>query len=161
MVTAQQLDSVSVSHGTDALEATCISEPDRAWVSVDAMGHVHHYNQDDIVPTLTRVVDSEGCDEAGESYSLSHYECAQCGERIEPGVKATTNTQWIRGFAKTTIDITTRDPVAIAEMIEAHLEQKALRVAATESIVYEVAVLECGHTASHFYATVFAISRIA
>jgi hypothetical protein len=164
MITAQQLDSISVSHNEDAIDAidaTRISEPDLAWVAVDAMGHVHHYNQDGLVPTLTRVADSEGCDEDGESYSLSHYECERCGERIEPGVKATRDARWIRGFKETTIDITTRDPVAIAEIIEAHLEQKALRVAATESLVYEVAVLACGHTTAQFYATVFVISRMA
>lgn len=66
---------------------------DPAWKHVDKQGHVHAYGEHGSLPTLTWVVDYEGgvyCDEDGypEEYpDKGHWECVQCGEHIEPGMR--------------------------------------------------------------------------
>ncbi len=72
----------------DMIDVTSMSEPDPAWLLVDAAGHEHRWRGDwqkADLPTLRLVIDHECTDDCpDECYPLSHYECRQCGERVEP-----------------------------------------------------------------------------
>lgn len=65
---------------------------DPAWEHTDGQGHNHRYDGSEL-PTLVWVVDTEDyiVDE-GDGYweeypGTGHYECRQCGEVIQPGMR--------------------------------------------------------------------------
>lgn len=78
-------------HGDDTLvveapveRITALTGPDKNWRYTDARGHVHEW--DDGYPTLRWVIDEvTWCADCREEHEHGHYECALCGERIEPG----------------------------------------------------------------------------
>lgn len=49
-------------------------------------------------PTLIDVHDGWGYYDDGERYAIHHYECRQCGERVEPGYTSDTNRVYIPGL---------------------------------------------------------------
>ena len=73
------------------------SKPDPSWTFVDAAGHFHAFDHDGQLPTIVRreelvVVESDeqedGDDDFDEysegSYTITHQDCALCGEEIKP-----------------------------------------------------------------------------
>lgn len=60
-------------------------DPD--WTYTDKRGHEHHY-EGGLYPTLRWVVDETyWCDDCQEDHEDGHYECPECGEHIEPGMR--------------------------------------------------------------------------
>lgn len=104
--------------GSDRIEVTGLRRPDEGWVYVDPAGHEHRWqftlngvvlNRYDpranaTVPTVRRVVDGLGYWEDGESYEISHDECAQCGALVEPRSKADDTRRFIQGLRYYSID---------------------------------------------------------
>jgi hypothetical protein len=83
----------------DMIEVTPLTIIDLNWKYVDAAGHLHRWTPDapgsggiprGHLETLKRVTDIEASDWYPEIY---HYECTQCGERIEPG-RMVPNTRY-------------------------------------------------------------------
>lgn len=60
--------------------------PDPDWSFTDAKGHQHRYVEDEW-PTLKWVVDrTYWCEDCRDEHQEGHWECAQCGEHIKPGM---------------------------------------------------------------------------
>jgi hypothetical protein len=65
--------------------------PDEKWTYTDKAGHAHHY--DNGYPTLRAIITHVPCPdwECGcDGFDVTHYECPECGERINPGTKPQT-----------------------------------------------------------------------
>lgn len=89
------------------IEVTSLNRPDTSWRFTDSLGHEHRWYEGDkpadayspsrqySLPTLKLVQDSPGGDEYP---AVSHYECAQCGERVRPRRCADEFRQFIRGI---------------------------------------------------------------
>lgn len=67
-------------------------ERDKRWTFVDDAAHFHAYSTDDKEPYPTLTARTEqvpcdgGCGDGGcEGYTLVHYHCLICDQRIEPG----------------------------------------------------------------------------
>ena len=62
------------------------SAPNPGWCFADKAGHEHRWAGNDEIgwelPTLRLVVESEATDDYP---AVAHYECKQCGQRVEPG----------------------------------------------------------------------------
>jgi hypothetical protein len=91
------------------IDVTMMSRPDEGWSYTDAAGHEHywtfggkrgHYSPTtkSALPTLRRVVTGTGYYPDGESYQIAHYECRQCGERVEPRKRSDDCRQYIPGL---------------------------------------------------------------
>jgi hypothetical protein len=93
----------------DQIEVTMLSRPDEHWRFVDAAGHEHRWYVDGApvttysptasheLPTLNHVEDYP----ATEDYpSVSHYECAQCGEHVRPGYTSDHHRQFVAGLKR-------------------------------------------------------------
>lgn len=78
-----------------------VTKPDMGWEHVDSAGHYHAWTDDGTLPTLTPRTEHVDCagahldadysfdededeDEECEGYDITVYDCAACGERIEP-----------------------------------------------------------------------------
>jgi hypothetical protein len=72
---------------TEQVEITSmLPRPDHLWRHTDRQGHEHYWT-DDGYPTLRRVDDETyWCGDCDDEHTDSHWECAQCGERVEPGM---------------------------------------------------------------------------
>jgi hypothetical protein len=64
-----------------------LPEPDPEWTYTDHKGHAHALVNGEY-PSL-RWVDDEPywCEQHQEEHETGHYECARCGEEIEPGAR--------------------------------------------------------------------------
>jgi len=101
---------VEMNYSAEPIEVSSYSgEPDPNWKFTDAQGH-HHWRskkEDNHYPTLIWVVDSEGGDPddwGGEYPPTGHYECAACGEVIEPGsVPPSYCRKYIQGMQRFSI----------------------------------------------------------
>jgi len=77
---------------TDMIDVTSsLPRPDEKWTYTDRAGHEHHWS-DDAWPTLRQVIDDVYWvldDDGYEEYKEEefHWECVQCGEHIEPGMR--------------------------------------------------------------------------
>lgn len=96
------------------IEVTSLSRPDSSWSHVDAHGHKHQWHVDLTpkgtlpaahydprrrysLPTLRRVVTTQGGDDYPDIY---HYECLECGDHVEPGSRPDDTSQYITGFQR-------------------------------------------------------------
>lgn len=85
---------------------TNMPEADPAWTFVDSEGHGHFWKNKGY-PTLRWI--SEPCTMGHDDCDAEgHYECAVCGEEIQPGSR-TAQPIWIPGFV--TYTLTTNDNV--------------------------------------------------
>lgn len=69
--------------------SSALPRPDPDWRYVDQQGHEHYRDNSHPAsyPTLVAVVDETyWCEDCGDEHTRSHWECATCGEIIEPGV---------------------------------------------------------------------------
>jgi len=58
--------------------------PDPSWTHIDQHGHTHTWTDHDL-PTLRWIVDERAwCASCNDWHEEGHYECQQCGERVEP-----------------------------------------------------------------------------
>lgn len=115
-VSALLLNGVEFSFFCDPVEVTSLHRPDTGWVLVDAQGHEHRWYTKGLpatdyrptetyeTPTLVDVFDGWGYYEDGERYAIHHFECRQCGERVEPRYKADDCRQYIPGLRRCFID---------------------------------------------------------
>jgi hypothetical protein len=103
----------------DLIDVSCMSRPNTAWKHVDHHGHTHQWYRDgkpatDYDPagdyeslTLTWILDGTGYYEDGEEYDIGHYECRQCGDRVNLDLEAftaDTTRQFIQGLPHFLID---------------------------------------------------------
>lgn len=78
---------------TEQIEVTLSRkvEPNLTWTYTDVNGHFHAYDKDGKLPTLTARTEHRGCDmghdDDCEGYDVTVYECAICGEQVEPAVR--------------------------------------------------------------------------
>src|SRR5690349_8267011 len=99
------------------IDVSSSSRPDTSWDVVDAAGHSHRWYvngevaqgydhlQSYSTPTLRWVKDETGYWEDGESYDIGHYECRECGERVEdPRYTADSYRRFMPGLASYEID---------------------------------------------------------
>lgn len=83
--------------------------PDPAWVYVDGAGHEHRYACG-AWPSLVWLIDQiSWCGWCGEDHDIGHWECAACGEGIEPGMRAPGTPQFIPGRVSAELVIVTPD----------------------------------------------------
>lgn len=75
------------------IEMTSQDEPDPLWRYVDSAWHVHAYDAQGKVPTVRFIVDVESTDEYP---SRGHYECIQCGARVNPGRRTPQFRSYVR-----------------------------------------------------------------
>lgn len=90
-------ESITGDFGTLEIETEMIDVtsslpyPDEQWTYTDQQGHAHRYSRQaagDYYPTLAWVVDETyWCDDCQDEHTDGHYECAICGEHIEPGLR--------------------------------------------------------------------------
>ena len=92
----------------EPFDVTPFQEKDSTWVCIDAEGHEHRWH----IPHGANDWSKEGCwalptlravtyicgyaDDGDEMYGM-HYYCKRCGERIEPGWKATVFRRFMQG----------------------------------------------------------------
>lgn len=93
---------------TDMVEITSgLPRPDQSWTYTDRQGHEHFWR--DGWPTLRWVEDEPTADDDGDG----HWECAACGEQIEPGIApAGAVREFVPGLTSACID---GEPVSEAE----------------------------------------------
>ena len=99
----------------EPVEVTSLHRPDPDWTFTDSAGHIHrwdppgayrplvHYS----LPTLKGVTDFAGVyDEQGEMLEppIWHWECRQCGQRVDPGYTADQYRQYVAGLKHYLID---------------------------------------------------------
>lgn len=73
----------------DVTSGLTTMRPDLDWTHVDAAGHWHAYTKDFMLPTLHPAESEEEHDyDDNECGSDSRWECAICGERVNPGMVA-------------------------------------------------------------------------
>jgi hypothetical protein len=96
--------------GCDMVDVTSSNRPDTAWRHTDARGHEHRWyangrpaesynpSAEHSLPSLVWVVDGIGSFEDGEPYEIGHYQCAQCGEHVQPRRTADTVQQFAPGL---------------------------------------------------------------
>lgn len=96
------------------IEVTSLYRPDERWTRTDVAGHVHQWFQngkplseqiwdpsaDYRVPSVVWVRDPDEYDSDGEPYTVGHFECKECHERIELGYRADTEQRFIAGLAR-------------------------------------------------------------
>ena len=60
--------------------------PDERWRLVDAAGHGHFWQGNDL-PTLDWIVTGKGGYPDGTEYDIGEHRCKLCGQTVEPGMK--------------------------------------------------------------------------
>lgn len=94
MLTIQHATSISSAPSERTMiECTSLSRPDLRWVYTDACGHEHRWTPTGEyspqrtyrLPSCVEVADPSEWTDEGDEIHLSHFECAQCGQTIEPG----------------------------------------------------------------------------
>lgn len=116
---------------TDQFEVTSLSRPDTAWHLRDSHGHEHRWftngapateyrpDQVYVIQTLNYVEDYP----ATEDYpAVFHYECRECGEQVEPGVRPDDSPQYVPGIRHYYINGQSVSPDEFAQRT-AHLRQ--------------------------------------
>lgn len=110
----------------DMIDVTSMRRPDVGWKFVDAQGHEHRWYEEDgpngdrisatfyhpgrsyVLPTLVVVHDGveafDDGDDCFDEFHISHYECAQCGEHVNPGTCADDRQQYIPGILRCYVD---------------------------------------------------------
>lgn len=95
---------------TERIEfTTALPQPDPRWTYTDRAGHEHSYGQRgsaaDRYPTLERR-ESEPywCSDCDDEHTDVWFECALCGERINPGTVVDTSPQYTAGRTTYLID---------------------------------------------------------
>jgi hypothetical protein len=111
--------SVDVSVNTDTI-ASDMPTIDPNWRKTDSNGHDHYYVRG--YPTLDHIVDRQHWCEGNEglgphdphwSVDESHYECLECRERIEPGLRP---PGWsVEIVTSRDISVTVTEPVEYVE----------------------------------------------
>ena len=113
------------------VEVTSLHRPDTSWRFVDKAGHEHRWweglglaiqyrpTSQYYVDTVKKVVDGWYYDEDGEPFARWHYECDQCGDKVEPGYCADTHTQYIPGIKRCYIN----DVLVTPEEFERRLKE--------------------------------------
>jgi hypothetical protein len=79
---------------TDEIDVTMGPHPERdpEWIYVDHKGHAHSMVEGEY-PTLRWVEDEPyWCDQHQEEHEQGHWECATCGEEIQPGARIVGGT---------------------------------------------------------------------
>lgn len=117
-------DGSKLEMWSDPIEVTSNGpRPDPSWLHTDANGHEHRW-VDGELPSLRWVVDEEDYvvveDGYPEEYPGSgHYECTQCFERVEPGMRGPSGfREFIPGPVHCTLDgqpISREDAQALIE----------------------------------------------
>lgn len=120
------------------LEVTSMSRPDTDWKVLDAHGHEHRWYVESggpdghhisasryspqhryITPTLNWIHERFAYYEDGSRYSIGHYACAQCGERIEnPRTKADDCEQYVPGLARYYVNDRSVQPEEFKRLVE-------------------------------------------
>ena len=96
-------------------EVTPMRVPDTKWRYTDQHGHEHRWADNETVPTVRRVVDADVTDEYPE---INHYECRECGDRVEPAMRMPDCRMYARGLPQWSLDgqpITEADAKALME----------------------------------------------
>lgn len=93
-----------ISYEQDMVDVTMLHEPDPDWVFVDAAGHEHRWRGDwrkADLPTLVFVRDDDHGDECGcERCPSYHFECRQCGQRVDPETMPSPERRYMPGLAR-------------------------------------------------------------
>ena len=121
----------------DPIEVTMLNRPDEGWSHTDSHGHEHfwtfrgkrgHYSPTAKaeLPTLRRVVTGTGYYPDGEPYDIAHYECRECGERVEPRSKTDDYRQFIPGPRRCYINDEPVTPEAFEAAVRAEAERRGI-----------------------------------
>jgi len=93
----------------DIIDVTPLLEPDPEWFFQDRAGHQHRWI-DGGLPSLRWIIEVEAGEEMPE---VGHYECRECGEKIEPLMRVPIFRSFAPGLVHCSID---GRPVAEDEM---------------------------------------------
>jgi DNA-directed RNA polymerase subunit RPC12/RpoP len=102
---------ISMNSQRSEIEVTQAMRPDPNWFYMDRALHSHQWSNSFNLPSLKEVIDipaAMGFDEDGEFEEIpayTHYECKECGERIEPGYKSDETTQYIAGLQRAELKV--------------------------------------------------------
>lgn len=112
----QVADEVDVTQGP-----RLVYDPE--WRSTDRNGHSHYWTQLGF-PTLRWVPEPQWCEQHQEDHDEGHYECAECGSKIEPGtlVVGGTHRETVSGISSYFIDDEPVDEKTFATRLDAALK---------------------------------------
>jgi hypothetical protein len=102
-----------------------LGDIDADWTYTDDAGHRHHceYEAADRYPTLIRVRDGTyWSEDYQDELEVTHLECRQCGEAIQPGMTG-PGTRYVSGPVTATLD---GEPVSLDRAKQLAAEWRAL-----------------------------------
>jgi hypothetical protein len=105
------------------------ARPDPRWQATDSNGHFHARAKDETYPTLKTRSEHAPCDGScggvcqGEGYTVTHYDCAICGEEVEPGSIPGPYSVVVPGLASWSVTVTSTEPVGgMSEQVSVRFE---------------------------------------
>lgn len=113
------------------------ARPDPDWTGTDSNGHFHARSDDGTYPTLVTRAEHVDCDGScggvcdGEGYTVFHYDCAVCGEEVQPGTIPGPHQTVIPGLQSWSVTVVTGTPIGnISDRVTVRVAQ------ATPGILY-------------------------
>ena len=94
-----KIDNIEFRIEQDTIDATPSQEPDPNWQHRDKAGHLHLWRfingKPDFVSSLKNIQDAAATE---DHPAVSHHECRQCGEHVEPGYRSVNTRKEITGL---------------------------------------------------------------